>query len=101
MVFIAILLDALAAAAYFVQVGSMSHAFLMFGTGLQILISVALLVMAFNYRGRRRKRYWTDTNYHPMTLGFGIIVGSFAINALISVLYVFNVMGINHIIFNG
>ncbi|WDF81784.1 hypothetical protein PQ472_07575 [Lacticaseibacillus pabuli] len=100
MVFIAILLDALAVVAYFIQVGSMSHAFLMFGTVLQVLITVALFVMAFYYRGRRRKRYWMETNRPPMTVGFIVIVVSGVLNALVAILYICNVLGINHLIFS-
>lgn len=94
----AILLDLLTAVAYFVQLRSMSPAFFMLGAGLQIIVSVILLILIFNYQGRHRKRYWTD-GYRPFTFGYGIIVISFVVNALIAVLYVFNLLNINHVIF--
>jgi hypothetical protein len=99
MVILAIVLDLIAAAAYVVQAESMSTAFFTLGVILQIVISLVLLIMAFRYQGRRRARYWTGT-YHPFTFGFGIISLSFVVNTLMAVLYVFNLLNINSIVFS-
>ncbi|MCI1284266.1 hypothetical protein [Lacticaseibacillus songhuajiangensis] len=99
MVIIAILLDIVAAAAYVVQAQSMTAAFFTLGVVLQIVISLILLIMMVRYQGRRRARYWTGT-YHPFTFGFGIITLSFVVNALMAVLYVFNLLNINNIVFS-
>ncbi|WP_155286018.1 hypothetical protein [Lacticaseibacillus zhaodongensis] len=97
---IAILIDIITTGAYFFQAqSSMARPLLMVGTGFQILMTLVLLVMCFSYQGRRRHRYWTDT-YHPFTFRFGIIALSFVVNALVAVLYVFNIMGINSVIFS-
>lgn len=99
MVFLAIILDVIAAAAYVVQAQSMSTAFFALGCLLQIILTLALLIMTFKYQGRRRARYWSGT-YHPFTFGFGIIIMSFVVNALVAVLYVFNLLNINNVIFS-
>lgn len=99
MVIIAILLDIVAAAAYVAQAQSMTTAFFTLGVGLQIVLSIILLIMMFRYQGRRRARYWTGT-YHPFTFGFGIITLSFVVNALMAILYVFNLLNINNIVFS-
>lgn len=99
MVILAIIIDIIAAAAYVVQAQSMTTSFFTLGVVLQIVISLILLIMMFRYQGRRRAHYWTGT-YHPFTFGFSIITLSFVVNALMAVLYVFNLLNINNVVFS-
>jgi uncharacterized membrane protein YcaP (DUF421 family) len=98
MTFIAIILDAFAAACYFFLAQQGTPALITVGAGVQIVVTIILLVLAFKFAGRRHARYWTST-YHPFTVRFGIILISLAVNALVAVLYVFYVTGTNTILF--
>ncbi|WP_127849788.1 hypothetical protein [Lacticaseibacillus hulanensis] len=98
MTIIAIILDAFAAACYLFLAQSGTSALITVGAGVQIIVTVLLLIIAIRFNGRRRARYWSGT-YHPFTFRFGIILISFAVNALVAVLYVFYVTGTNQILF--
>ncbi len=100
MTFLAILLDAAAAICYFFLAQTGTPALITVGAGVQIIITLLLLILAFKFNGRRRARYWADGGYHPFTFRFGIIAMSFIINLLVAALYILYVTGTNTVLFS-
>ncbi|KRM54686.1 hypothetical protein [Lacticaseibacillus sharpeae] len=98
MTLIVIILDAFAAVCYLFLAQGQSNALITVGAGVQIVITILLLILTIMFNGHRRARYWTST-YHPFTFRFGIILLSLVGNALIALLYVMYVTGTNTILF--
>ncbi|WP_204123257.1 hypothetical protein [Lacticaseibacillus mingshuiensis] len=94
---IALLLDGLAFAGYYVQ--NTQHAYYTPGLGLQVMITVLLLIMLFTYSGKRFGWFNFATWAHNFTFRYAIIVLSFIINAAVLALYILNATGTNSLIF--
>ncbi|WP_390408868.1 hypothetical protein [Lacticaseibacillus jixiensis] len=97
MTLIALLLDIVAAASWYVQANNSQYYFV--GLVLQVILAVVLLIMIFGYRGRRNIRMNFKVFSPIFTIRFAIIVLSFLINALLVFLYYLNYTGANSVIF--
>lgn len=97
MTLIALLLDIVAAASWYVQSSNAQYYFA--GLVLQVILAVVLLIMLFSYRGRRNIRLNFKVFSPIFTMRFALIVLSFLINALLVFLYYLNYTGANTVIF--
>lgn len=93
---LSILIDALALGSLVLQrQGSLP---ISLGFGLQVILTIILLIFVFGYRGRRKGRFNFNTWSHVFTLPFALIVISFIGNGLLAFLYYLNLAGINPLI---
>ncbi|WP_225047746.1 hypothetical protein [Lacticaseibacillus kribbianus] len=92
MTLIAILIDGLAAAGYHVQATSGLH---MAGTIFQGVLTLALLIMTFAYKGKRLGWFNFSTWAHNFTFRYAVIILSLIVNAVLLFVYVLNVTGQN------
>ncbi|WP_353990234.1 hypothetical protein ABVF11_03335 [Pediococcus argentinicus] len=99
MPFLALLVDAVTAAFYFLQLKVMSQPMFIIGLIVQIVAVLALLVLSFGYRGQRQSK-WRPEGYGYMTIRYGIIIVSLVVNAIVLFLYILNQTG-NNIIFSS
>lgn len=99
MAFLTILIDVLTFAAYLFQfkMGSMSAYTV--GIVVQAVATLILIVWTLTFH-RKRFRNPMLFGFFTATFSYGIILMSAAINALVLILYVMNIMGINHVIFS-
>lgn len=98
MPFFAILLDIITAATYLFQTSHGSTGVYIAGLIVQVVATLLLIGWCFTFRGRKYRNGWLFGLFSA-TISYGIILVSAAINALVLVLYVMNIMGINHVIF--
>ena len=98
----ALLLDLGVAGLWWFQATQQNHAIFTIGIVIQSLVTLLLFVMTITYSGRRKSRFRVaDGGYRPLTVGFGLIAFSFALNAVMVILYYLNIAGINSLIFTG
>ncbi|MFD1484738.1 hypothetical protein ACFQ5J_05795 [Lacticaseibacillus baoqingensis] len=97
MPFIALLIDVIAAGSWYAQ---RQGGWYGLGLGLQVLLTLILLVMTFGYRGKRKGYFNFNTWSHVFTLRFAVIVFSLIGNALLVFLYYLNWTGQNPLIFS-
>lgn len=100
MSFIAIIIDAVALAGYFVQLHAASTGLYWIGFILEIVLTVILIVFCFGYKGRRFRNPWIF-GFYLATIPYGIILFSTAVNLIMVFLYGLNVFGINPLVFSG
>lgn len=97
---IALIIDALAFGAYYLQMQNSSYYTV--GVVVQAVLTLILLIIAISYSGKRYG-YRTIQNrvghYRNFSLRYVIIFLSFLINAAVLFLYVLNITGTNSLIF--
>lgn len=98
MTLLAIVTDVITAFTYFFQVRSGSMGVYALGIVVQTVATLLLLVWTFTYH-RKKYRNPIIFGFFTATFSYGIILISAAVNALILILYVMNIMGINNVIF--
>ena len=98
MTLLAILMDALMVGLYMWQASAGAGTY-MIGFILQIIAVIALLWATFGYQGKKYKNPWIF-GWFTASIGYGIIIMSLVVGALILFLYGLNVFGINSIIFS-
>lgn len=99
MPFIAILIDILAAGAYFLQRFNQETLLLFVGIIFQAIISVILFFLMVTYKGKRYSTLQPRPFVRYFSIRYAIIVFSFILNALVLFLYILNRMG-NPVIFS-
>lgn len=95
---LAIIIDIVTAAAYFFQVRAGSLPIYSLGIIIQTVATLILIVWTFTYH-RKKYRNPIIFGFFTATISYGIILISAAVNALVLVLYLMNIMGINNVIF--
>lgn len=101
MVVIAIFLDLLSVALYiFQRMAPTETPRLILGLVIQALIVLALLVLAFSYRGKRLSQVQPVVAKRILSIRFAVIVISLIIAAVMEFLYVLNYLGVNQLIFS-
>ncbi|WP_203650266.1 hypothetical protein [Secundilactobacillus yichangensis] len=98
MTLLAIVTDVITAFTYFFQVRSGSMGVYALGIVVQAVATLLLLVWTFTYH-RKKYRNPIIFGFFTATFSYGIILISAVVNALILILYVMNIMGINNVIF--
>lgn len=98
MALLAIVIDVITAFAYFFQVRMGSMPVYALGIVLQAIATLILIIWTFTYH-RKKYRNPVIFGFFTATFSYGIILISAAVNALVLVLYVMNIMGINSVIF--
>lgn len=93
----ALLLDAAAFGTYWLQ--TQAAGLYVFGVIAQGVITLALLIMTFTYKGKRFGWFNFQTWAHNFTIRYTVIVLSLIVNAVVLFLYVLNVTGTNSLIF--
>ncbi|GAX07402.1 hypothetical protein IWT5_00135 [Secundilactobacillus silagincola] len=96
---LAIIIDVITAFTYFFQVKSGSMGVYVLGIVVQAVATLLLLIWTFTYR-RKKYRNPMIFGFFTATFSYGIILISAAINALVFILYLMNILGINSIIFS-
>ncbi|GEK28104.1 hypothetical protein [Furfurilactobacillus siliginis] len=100
MVLLSLLVDALAAGSYWLQMTV--PALRIVGAILQVVFIVAQLIFMIGYQGPRREKHDYDLKgYRYSTIRYTVIVWSLIINALLLFLYALNLFGGNPIVFGG
>ncbi|GAX03024.1 hypothetical protein IWT140_00622 [Secundilactobacillus pentosiphilus] len=99
MVFLTILIDALTFSGYLFQVKMGSMPVYAVGIAVQAVATLILIVWTLTFH-RKRFRSPMFFGFFTATFSYGILLMSAAINALVLILYVMNIMGINHVIFS-
>ncbi|GAX04945.1 hypothetical protein IWT25_00247 [Secundilactobacillus pentosiphilus] len=99
MAFLTILIDVLTFAAYLFQVKVGSMPVYAVGIVVQAVATLILIIWSLTFH-RKKFRNPMFFGFFTATFSYGIILMSAAINALVLILYVMNIMGINHVIFN-
>lgn len=99
MVFLTVIIDLFTFLVYFVQVKMGSMPVYAFGIVVQIIATLILIVWSLTYH-RKKFRNPMIFGFFTATFSYGIILISAAINALVLILYVMNIMGINRVIFS-
>ncbi|MFT9040032.1 hypothetical protein [Schleiferilactobacillus harbinensis] len=95
---LAILIDAVTLGGYFIILNSGAARVPFWGLALQAAAAIVLLLMSIAYGGRRRLRFRGNEGYRPYTLRYGIVLMSFAVNAIVVVLYYLSLSGGNNLI---
>ncbi|GAW98673.1 hypothetical protein [Secundilactobacillus mixtipabuli] len=96
---LAIIVDVITAFTYLFQVKSGSTGVYVLGIIVQAVATLLLLVWALTYR-RKKYRNPVIFGFFTATFSYGIILISVVINALVFVLYLMNILGINGVIFS-
>ena len=86
---LAILIDAVTLGGYFIILNSGAARVPFWGLALQA---------AAAYGGRRRLRFRGNEGYRPYTLRYGIVLMSFAVNAIVVVMYYLSLSGGDNLI---
>lgn len=100
MPFIAIILDLIAAGAYFFQLDHQSSGVFLLGLIFQAFVTILLLFMVFSYKGKRYARVQTQVFVKYVSIRYGIILLSFLINGIVLFLYILNYLDINPLVFS-
>ncbi len=96
---LAIIIDVITAFTYFFQVKSGSMGVYVLGIVVQAVATLLLLIWTFTYQ-RKKYRNPMIFGFFTATFSYGIILISAAVNALVFILYLMNILGINSIIFS-
>lgn len=99
MPFIAILLDLLAAGAYFLQLNHQTETFLLIGLIFQGIVTLILCFMTITYKGKRYAAIQPGLFIRYVSICYAIIIYFFIINAVFLFLYVLNFLDINPLVF--
>lgn len=99
MTLLAILLDVIALASYYVQLNTGGTTIYLLGLFLQAILTVGLLWLTITYGGQRYANPWLFGR-HVATVRFTIISVSFILNAIMTFMYTINYFDINRLIFN-
>ncbi|PAB02119.1 hypothetical protein [Enterococcus canintestini] len=100
MPFLAILIDFLTLAAYFLQLNIDSSALRFLGLIFQAVMTLCLLLLMIRYRGKHYTNYRPE-GYSYVTFRFAVILLSFLINGIVLFLYILNFIGANDLIFSS
>lgn len=98
MTILAIILDIVAFGGYLFQVGNGGTMVYVLGLVLQVIVTLFLIRFCFRFGGQRHRNPWIF-GWFTATFRYGVILISTAINALVLVMYVMNILGINNVIF--
>lgn len=99
MPFVAILLDLLAAGAYFLQLNHQTEALLLIGLIFQGIVTLILCFMTIIYKGKRYAAIQPRLFIRYVSIRYAIIIYSFIINTVFLFLYVLNFLDINPLVF--
>ncbi|GAX00802.1 hypothetical protein [Secundilactobacillus silagei] len=95
---LAIIVDVITALTYFFQAKLGTVPVYSLGIVVQAVATLVLIIWTFTYQ-HKRYRNPLIFGFFTATFSYGIIVISAAVNALILILYVMNITGINSVIF--
>lgn len=90
---IAILIDVLAAALYYIQSGV--HGIYLAGSIIQAVFTIALLIITVSYRGKKYAIISPHLFWRNFSFRYAVIVMSMIVNAVLLFLYVLNLTGTN------
>ncbi|MGM0157363.1 hypothetical protein IGI47_001674 [Enterococcus sp. AZ191] len=99
MPFVAILLDLLAAGAYFLQLNHQTETLLLIGLIFQGIVTLILCFMTIIYKGNRYAAIQPRLFIRYVSIRYAIIIYSFIINTVFLFLYVLNFLDINPLVF--
>ncbi|MGG5317879.1 hypothetical protein [Enterococcus sp. AZ072] len=97
---LAIVIDLITAAVYFLQLRLPFSGVYLLGIVFQVLFTLILLVMSFSYQGKRSAKIQTNPAYHYISIRYALILFSTIIYGLVLFLYVLNFIGVNDLIFS-
>ncbi|MEO1768942.1 hypothetical protein [Candidatus Enterococcus ferrettii] len=97
---LAIFIDLITAAVYFLQLRLPFSGVYLLGIVFQVLFTLILLIMSFSYQGKRSAKIQTNLSYRYISIRYALILFSAIINGLVLFLYVLNFIGVNDLIFS-